>query len=78
MGDSAEGEAPTCAQLPNGVFAELHPGSLTADQDGRLSVDGTQSLTPAARRAKQRRCRDFTERLNKLESLSFQLFLFHT
>lgn len=60
----AEGEAPTCAQLPNGVFAELHPGSLTTDQDGGLSVDGTQSLTPAAGGAKQWRCRDFNELLN--------------
>lgn len=55
-GGCAEGGAPTCAQLPNGVFAEPHPGPLTADQDGCPSVDGTQGLTPAAGRATQRRC----------------------
>lgn len=65
----------TCAQLPNGVFAELHPGSLTADQDGCLSVDGTQSLTPAAGGAKQRRCRDFKERF---EGIRITFLLFHT
>lgn len=52
---------PTCAQLPDGVFAELHPGSLTSDQDGGLSVDGTQSLTPASGRAQQWSCRGFKE-----------------
>lgn len=58
---------PTCAQLPNGVFAELHPGSLTADQDGGLSVDGTQSLAPASGRAQQRRCGGFTGLLNEIQ-----------
>lgn len=51
----------TCAELPHGIFAELHPGSLSSNQNSCLSIDGTQSLTPATWRADQWGCRKTTE-----------------
>ena len=48
----------TCAQLPHGVFAELHPGSLSSNQNSCLGVNGTQCLPPATGWADQRGCRE--------------------
>jgi len=37
----------TCAQFPDGVFTELHFGSLSSNQNGCLRINGAESLTPA-------------------------------
>lgn len=37
----------TCAQFPNWIFAELHSGTLSSNQNGCLWINGTKSLTPA-------------------------------